>query len=117
MSGDRLDLDAIEARATRAGQSWVHDPYGHLTTLVGYDVPALVAEVRSLRDESAALVDEIERCDRAEMALRAVAAETEVRRLRAAVETARGFHSSEMLRHCQERHCGCGGEAFPVARS
>ena len=49
MSGDRLDLDAIEARATRAGQSWVHDPYGHLTTLVGYDVPALVAEVRRLR--------------------------------------------------------------------
>jgi hypothetical protein len=52
-----LDLDAIEARAAHLAEYACQDD-GEGDTLAGTDVPALVAEIRRLRDELATATSE-----------------------------------------------------------
>jgi hypothetical protein len=54
MSGDPLDLDAIEARANRAVEHIGTSSFAYPSASV--DVPALVAEVRWLRADRDALL-------------------------------------------------------------
>lgn len=53
MSGDQLDLDAIEARAARATEHIGTSSYAY--PVVSVDVPALVAEIERLQTERDAL--------------------------------------------------------------